>query len=390
MKLIVLLSIAAVLYHYAVYPALVLLIARWRGHGAAALYPASPEGSAGDTQWPRVTLLIAAYNEERVIEGKILNSLELDYPHPIELIVVSDGSSDSTPQIVSRYADRGAVSMHQAPRRGKTAALNRGVAAATGEIVVFSDANNDFNRDALKALVQHFADPAVGGVCGVKQIREAGDRESSVGDGLYWRYESAIKLAEGQIGSITNADGEIFAMRRGLWRPIAEHIINDDAQITFDIVDQRKRILYEPAARSTEYASIRIEDDFFVKVRMVAGGFQTIAQQWRRLLPPLSWFALAYLSHKVLRYLVPLFLVAIAVGSLWLAATGEAAYQGLVLLQLLFYGTAWAGWLRLRRGPLPTALYVPFYFCTMNLAALLGFVRFVTGKQGTSWRKAQR
>ena len=109
MKLIVLLSIAVVLYHYAVYPALVLLIARWRGHGAAARYPASPEGSAGDTQWPRVTLLIAAYNEERVIEGKILNSLELDYPHPIELIVVSDGSSDSTPQIVSRYSLMGNI-----------------------------------------------------------------------------------------------------------------------------------------------------------------------------------------------------------------------------------------------------------------------------------------
>src|SRR6185436_2493375 len=113
MKLIVLLSIAAVLYHYAIYPALVLLIARWRGHGAAARHA---DGSAG---WPRVTLLIAAYNEERVIEGKILNTLELDYPHPVELIVVSDGSTDSTPQIVARYADRGAISMHLPPRRGK-------------------------------------------------------------------------------------------------------------------------------------------------------------------------------------------------------------------------------------------------------------------------------
>ena len=384
MKTLVLFSSFVVLYHYALYPGLVLLIARLRGARPAARH------QPGERGWPSVTLLIAAYNEERVIEAKLRNALELEYPLPVEVIVVSDGSTDGTQQLVSGFAARGVISMHEAARRGKTAALNRGVAAARGEVIVFSDANNDFNTNALVALAQHFAEPNVGGVCGVKHIREARDRESSVGDGLYWRYESAIKYAEGQIGSITNADGEIFAMRKSLWRPIAEHIINDDAQITFDIVDQRQRVLYEPEARSTEYASIRIEDDFFVKVRMVAGGFQTIAQQWRRLLPPLSWFALAYLSHKALRYLMPLFLIAILLGSLWLAARGEPAFQALLVLQMLFYGVAWTGWLRLRSGPLPSALYVPFYFCAMNLAALLGFVRFATGRQGTNWRKAQR
>ncbi|MEO8152862.1 MAG: glycosyltransferase family 2 protein [Rhizobacter sp.] len=384
MRTLVLLSIFVVLYHYAFYPALVLLIAQLRGPRPATRYQRGPG------EWPTVTLLIAAYNEERVIEGKLRNALALQYPTPIEIIVVSDGSNDSTPQLVSAFSQQGVVSMHESARRGKTAALNRGVAAARGEILVFSDANNDFNADALLALVQHFAEPGVGGVCGVKHIREATDRESSQGDGLYWRYESAIKLAEGQIGSITNADGEIFAMRKNLWRPIEEFIINDDAQITFDIIDQGKRVLYEPEARSTEYASIHIEDDFFVKVRMVAGGFQTIALQWRRLLPPLSWFALAYLSHKVLRYVAPLFLIAIFAGSLVLTLMGEPFYQALLGLQVIFYGIAWTGWLRLRSGPLPTALYVPFYFCTMNLAAFLGFVRFVTGKQGTNWRKAQR
>lgn len=384
MKIVVLLSIAAVLYHYVGYPLLVLLLARM-----LPVRP-TPRYDATTPAWPSVTLLIAAYNEERVIESKLRNSLELDYPGTLEIIVVSDGSNDSTPSLVSALASQGVVSMHQPARRGKTAALNRGVAAARGEIIVFSDANNDFNRDALKALVQHFADDSIGGVCGVKHIREDSGRESSQGDGLYWRYESAIKYAEGQIGSITNADGEIFAMRKSLWRPIAEHIINDDAQITFDIIDQHKRVLYEPAARSTEHASIHIEDDFFVKVRMVAGGFQTIAGQWRRLLPPRSWFAWAYLSHKVLRYVMPLFLIAILLGSLVLTIQGEPFFTALLGLQLLFYGVAWAAYLRLRRGPLPTALYVPFYFCAMNLAALLGFIRFLTGKQGTNWRKAQR
>lgn len=376
-------SLAAVVYHYVLYPAIVLLLARWR--------PAPPHARHDErSTWPPATLIIAAFNEEKVIEAKLLNSLELDYPGTLEIIVVSDGSNDTTPDIVRRYADRGVVSMHEVPRRGKTAALNRGVAAARGEILVFSDANNDFNRDALKALIGHFASREVGGVCGVKHIKEARDRESSTGDGLYWRYESAIKLAEGRIGSITNADGEIFAMRKSLWRPIAEGLINDDAEITFDIIGQGRRILYEPGAQSSEYASIHIEDDFWVKVRMVAGGFQTIARHWARLLPPRDAFSLAFFSHKVLRYLVPLCLIAIFVGSLLLTLAGERTFAVLLILQLLFYGIAGWGWRRLDTGPLPTAIYVPFYFTAMNLAALFGFWRFITGRQGTNWRKAQR
>lgn len=384
MKLLVWLSVAAVLYHYVGYPALVLALARWR--------PAPPHRHHDDRhgEWPSVTLLIAAYNEERVIEGKLLNSLQLDYRGKLEIIVVSDGSTDTTPDIVRRYADRAVVSMHEPARRGKTAALNRGVEAAGGDVLVFSDANNDFNRDALTALVRHMADESIGGVCGIKQIKEAGDREASAGDGMYWRYESAIKTAEGRVGTITNADGEIFAMRRSLWRPIAEHIINDDAQITFDIVEQGRRILYEPDARSAEYASIRIEDDFHVKVRMVAGGFQTIVQHWRKLFPPRSAFAFAFISHKVLRYLIPLFLLAILMGSLVLALQGEMAFVVLLGVQLAFYAVAGWGWRRVHAGPMPTAIYVPFYFTAMNLAALFGFWRFVTGRQGTSWRKAQR
>jgi cellulose synthase/poly-beta-1,6-N-acetylglucosamine synthase-like glycosyltransferase len=384
MKTFVLLSIFLVLYHYLFYPALVIAWARLRPAPAHRRY------APGEKAWPSVTMVIAAYNEERVIAGKLANTLEIDYPGEFEVIVVSDGSNDRTPEIVAGFADRGVVSMHESARRGKTPALNRGVAAARGEILVFSDANNDFNRDAIKALVQHLADDSIGGVCGVKQIKEARDRESSTGDGLYWRYESAIKLAEGRIGSITNADGEIFAMRKSLWRPIPEQIINDDAQITFDIIEQGKRILYEPGARSAEYASIHIRDDFYVKVRMVAGGFQTIAQQWRKLFPPLSGFAFAFVSHKVLRYLVPLFLLVIFFGSLVLALGGERFFALLLVLQGAFYGVAWLGWQRIAAGPLPTAVYVPFYFSAMNLAALFGFWRFVTGKQGTAWRKAQR
>jgi biofilm PGA synthesis N-glycosyltransferase PgaC len=375
-------------YHYVGYPLAVMLWARVAPRpGGADAVPALAEASL-PSLWPPVTLLIAAYNEERVIEAKLRNALAMHYPGRLEIIVVSDGSSDRTPQIVAGFAAQGVVSMHSPPRRGKTAALNRGVAAAQGEILVFSDANNDFNADALTALVQHFRDPAVGGVCGVKRIREAADRESSKGDGLYWRYESAIKEAEGRIGSITNADGEIFAMRRRLYRPIEEHIINDDAQITFDIIGQGQRILYEPQAQSVEYASIHIEDDFFVKVRMVAGGFQTLSHHWRKLLPPRSWFSFAFLSHKALRYLMPVVLAALLL--LCLVRIQQPWGAGLLAAQALFYGAAAIGFLLIRSGRIPGLTYVPFYFTAMNVAAFLGLVRFINGRQGTQWRKAQR
>jgi biofilm PGA synthesis N-glycosyltransferase PgaC len=398
------LCLGLAVYHYIGYPLAVMLWA-WlapRPGGATAVLPPSPQGAGGTATsqaaggtaalqaaaWPSVTLLIAAYNEERVIEGKLRNALAMRYPGRLEIVVVSDGSTDRTPQIVDSFATHGVVSMHSPPRRGKTAALNRGVAAARGEILVFSDANNDFNPDALTALVRHFRDPAVGGVCGVKRIRDAAERQSSKGDGLYWRYESAIKTAEGRIGSITNADGEIFAMRRSLYRPIAEHIINDDAQITFDIIGQGQRILYEPAAQSVEYASIHIEDDFFVKVRMVAGGFQTLAHHWKKLLPPRSWFAFAFLSHKVLRYLMPLVLLLLLLTCLLRA--GQPWGAGLLAAQAAFYGAAAVGYALIRRGRIPGLTYVPFYFTAMNVAAFMGLVRYLNGRQGTQWRKAQR
>jgi cellulose synthase/poly-beta-1,6-N-acetylglucosamine synthase-like glycosyltransferase len=369
-------------YHYLLYPAVVIGISSLRRSSG------SSEELNKPMAWPDVTLLIAAYNEERVIAGKLQNCLELDYPGKIEIVVVSDGSNDRTPELVKGYADRGVVSMHEPARRGKTAALNRGVAAANGEIVVFSDANNDFNSRAITELVKHFRDPTVGGVCGVKRIRDSAQRESSVGDSMYWRYESAIKLAEGRLGCITNADGEIFAMRRSLYKSVDEGVINDDAEITFDIIRQGYRILYEPTATSTEYASIHIKDDFYVKVRMVAGGYQTMARYASMLFPPRSWFTFAYFSHKVLRYLAPIFLMVTLLASAVLAA--EPIYLALFMLQLVFYAIAVFGYWSVRRGPMPTMVYVPFYFSVMNLAAFIGFWRFVSGKQGTNWRKAER
>ena len=366
-------------YHYVLYPALVIA-------GARLVRRQSVRPPA---EWPYVSFIIAAYNEERVIAAKVRNTLALDYPKElIEIIVVSDGSNDATEAIVRSFGPQGVVSLHEPQRRGKTAALNRAVKRAKGDIVVFSDANNDFAADAIRKLVRHFSAPSVGGVCGAKRIKPDLSRQSSVGDGLYWRYESTVKLAESRLGTITNADGEIFAVRRNLYRAVPEHIINDDAQITLDLVKQGYRVRYEPEAHSYEFASIHIRDDFYVKVRMVAGGFQTLAENAAALFPLRSWFAWAFFSHKTLRWLAPLFLIMVFAASAVLSA--EPLYRAALAAQLAFYSLALAGYWRVGRGTLPIAISVPFYFTTMNLAALWGLLRFLRRSQSVQWRKAQR
>lgn len=381
---LLLLAAGLVAFHFAVYPALMAVLA-WRCRSAGSGPFADP-----DAEVPTVSLVIAAYNEQSVIAAKIANSAALSYPDDrLEIIIVSDGSDDRTHEIAAAHADIGVIAMHEPARRGKSAALNRGVAAASGAIVVFSDANNDFNTGALNALVQHFADPWVGGVCGRKAIRAAAGRASSVGDGLYWRYESRIKIAESAVGIVTTADGEIFAIRRRLYEPIPPHVINDDAEITFALVRRGFRMVYEPRAVSTELASQTLEDDFRVKVRMIAGGFQTVSMHWRQLLPPRSGFAFAFLAHKLLRWSIPLWLLLIGACSLLLSDQPLGAT--LVAVQVVFYGTALLGWVGRHSRRLPAWKYVPLYFGLMNVAALVGLRRFLAGEGITTiWRKATR
>lgn len=367
------------IYNHFIYPGAVILLAMSR-RSKATVKPEKVQ--------PKVSLLIAAYNEEKVIKAKLDNSIALEYPNLVEIIVISDGSTDSTPDIVSAYPDDRVVSLHVDARSGKSAALNRGVEIAKGEIVVFSDANNDFSANAISELVKHFVNPKVGGVTGAKKIKIEQGRQASAGDNLYWRYESAIKLAESKILSITCSDGEIFAMRRDLYQDLKPGVINDDLQLTLDLVYGGFKVLYEPEATSHESASISIIDDFWVKVRMVAGGFQAISWHWAKIFNVFLPFNIMFISHKVIRWLVPELLIALFFLSTVLL--DNPVFQILFVLQLLFYGTALVGWATIGRYELPMIVYVPFYFCAMNLAALLGFFRFLSNSQTVNWRKAVR
>ncbi len=346
-----------------------------------------------DADLPTVSFIVAAYNEERIIEQKIKNDLTLDYPkNKIEIIVVSDGSNDRTAQIIENLATTtNIVTLHSAERKGKTAALNRAIAIAKNDILVFSDANSFFKHDALKKLIRHFNDASIGGVCGCKSILPHAERKASLGDRLYWIYESALKQAESHLGSIVTADGEIFALRKKLFKPISEKLINDDLIITLDIIQQNHRVIYDQQAITEEEASLTLKDDFNVKSRMVYGGLQIIALYFNVLNPFKSWFGLQFFFHKTLRYLMWLLLVGILLSNLFLLPQQNNFYSVFFGLQILFYCMAMAGFI-LDRFQISTGiLYLPYYYCNVNVAAAKGFWFFIKQQSNVDvWKKAQR
>ncbi len=379
------------MYAYAGYPLVLALLARMRpARGWSASEP------------PSITLLIAAYNEEDVIEKKLLNSLELGYPRDkLQILVASDGSDDRTVEIVRSFADRGIELSHCPERRGKMAAINRGISRARGEIVVFSDANNMYSRDALRELTAPFSDRSVGAVSGAKSIIR-GDDPLGESEGLYWRYESFIKEQETRLGTCTGVCGEILAIRRSLFEQPPESVINDDFYIGMRIIKRGGRIVYAPGARSFERASLSGEDEMTRRARIVAGRFQAMFMA-RRLLPADPVVAWQVISHKFLRPLVPLAMIgALAANVVAVIRPYEGADQGLLHLsppfgaavlacQALFYGVALLPRAGLRLGGgIGKLLYLPSFLVDSNVAALLGLFRFASGRQSPLWERVRR
>ena len=333
---------------------------------------------------PMVSLIIAAWNEEQVIREKIENSLALDYPQDrLEIVVACDGCTDETAMIAREYSQVHVIEYPK--RRGKTAVLNETVPRVKGEIVVFSDANAFLQPGALEQLAANFVDPEVGCVDGVKRITHEG-----VGtEGLYWLYESLLKKYESRIGSIVGADGGLFAIRRALYVPPPEDTLIDDFVLSIRVVLEGRRAIYEPKAVASEEAAPSLGGEYRRKVRMAAGAFQTMARMPSLILNPLRgriWWQTC--SHKVLRWLGPFWLIGAAVGAVF--ATGWLRTWGLGL-QLVFYLAALLGGIQAvftRIGWPP--LRAVFYFCFTNCCLLVGFFRWVLGKQKATWEKAER
>ena len=365
---------AVILYVYAGYPAL-LAVLRALGAGRPV--------AVGDYE-PRVSLLISAFNEADVIAAKIRNSLALDYPRAkIEIIVLSDASDDGTDEIVRQFESEGVRLLRMAERGGKTLGLNAGVRAAGGDIVVFSDANAMYLPDAVRRMLRNFADPEVGAVVGESTYASAtGGAQQS--ESLYWKYETAIKRLESGIGSVVGGDGAIYAIRRNLYRDLRADALSDFVN-PMQIVMAGKRCIYEPLARSVEEAAESFDKEFRRKVRIVNRAWRATWSQ-PSLLNPLrfGWFSVQLLSHKLLRWLMPLFLAAFLILSALLIDRGPL-YAAIFVVQALLYALAGAGYLVRRSASMPRAMAVPFYFCLVNIASARGIIEAYRGRTYTTW-----
>ncbi len=342
---------------------------------------------------PPVSLVVAAYNEQDFIEMKIKNTMELDYPpEKAQLLFVTDGSSDKTLEIISK--NKRIQLLHKPERSGKVAAMHRAMAFVRNPIVIFCDANTLLNKECIREIVKHYADPTVGGVAGEKKILKSGyDHIAGAGEGLYWKYESFLKKLDAEWYTVVGAAGELFSVRTDLYENVGDNIILDDFVISLRVCLKGYRIEYEPAAYAAEAPSSSIADERKRKIRISAGAFQSM-HLLKEILniykyPKLSF---QYISHRVLRWTVcPPALVLIFVSGAYLAFMDPGWFYPMVFIgQVLFYISAIVNWALEKKGASLKLLYVPYYFVFMNVSLVLGFFRYIRGRQTVLWEKASR
>ena len=342
---------------------------------------------------PTCTLIVAAYNEEAYMDQKIQNSLALIYPEgKLNFIFITDGSTDSTPDIVAKYPR--ITGMHSAARMGKMAAVHRAVETVKTDVIVFTDANTFLNPEAMVNICRHYADPKVGAVAGEKKVQIDEKADAAASEGFYWKYESKLKVWDSELYSVVGAAGELFSVRTNLYQYVPSNAIIDDFMISMLIAKMGYRIIYEPQAYALETASQDVKEELKRKIRISAGGIQSIIWLKSLLLPfkkPVLSFQ--YISHRVLRWTVVPFLMILAlVLNILIVAQGNSGlvYQLLLVAQIGFYGISLLGWFLESRQIKIKIFFIPYYFCMMNYAVIRGIMRYSTGKQSAVWEKAKR
>ncbi len=383
--------VALIVYAYAGYPILLALFARLRP--APGPYP---------NETPSVTLLIAAHNEQGVIASKLDNCFLLDYPRAqLEILVTDDGSDDRTAEIVRSYADRGVVLASSNERRGKMAAIVRALPSARGDIILLSDANNFYEAMTLRVLTAPFADPTIGAVVGTKAIIQ-GDGALGESEGLYWRYESFVKMQETRLGCCVGVTGEILAIRRELFEAPPAGIVTEDTYMALRLIRRGHRVVYEPQARSWERISISAQDEIARRARIFAGRYQVLARAFQ--LTPFTRPVTAWsvISHQFVRTLIGPAMIGAFVTNL-LAVLFPVTAENYPLLrlaipfnyilmacQILFYALAWLGGRVEGKSKLGKALYLPTFLVNSNIAGLIGLKRFLMGRQSVLWDRVAR
>lgn len=352
-----------------------------------------PEIYFNSENLPNCTLLIAAYNEEKFISEKIRNTLALEYPEgKLELIFITDGSTDKTPDILKEYSQ--IKLLHQKERKGKVAAMHRAMEHVKTEIIIFTDANTLLNKDALINISRHYADEKVGAIAGEKRVHydEKADA-GAAGEGFYWKYESLLKKWDSELYSTIGAAGELFSVRSNLYSPVSYDTILDDFMISMLIAEKGYRIAYEPEAFALETASENISEELKRKVRIAAGGLQSIVRL-KALLNIFRYGLLSfqYISHRVLRWTItPFLLILILVlNGLILFQSKEIIYPILLSGQIIFYVLAYSGSILEKRELRLKIFFIPYYFCVMNYAVIWGIKRYLWKQQSAVWEKSER
>lgn len=341
---------------------------------------------------PDCTLIVAAYNEASFIEEKIANTLSLDYPAgKLQFIFVTDGSTDGTPELISKYAQ--IRLLHAPERKGKISAVHRAIEQADTELIVFTDANTFLNKDALTLICRHYADPKVGAVAGEKRVMIEDEADATAGEGFYWKYESKLKAWDSELYSVVGAAGELFSIRKELYEPVPADSVLDDFMISMRIAEKGFVIMYEPEAYAMETSSANITEELKRKIRIAAGGIQSVL--WLSpLLNPFKYPLLSfqYISHRVLRWTItPILMIAVFIMNIYMVLSGTSGfYSFLLIAQVLFYVSAYLGKVMETRKIRVKILFIPYYFCVMNYAILAGLIRFFFGTQSVIWEKAAR
>jgi cellulose synthase/poly-beta-1,6-N-acetylglucosamine synthase-like glycosyltransferase len=346
---------------------------------------------------PDVCLFVTAFNEKDYVKQKVENSFSLDYPkEKIQYVWITDGSDDGTPDLLRNYD---VLEVYHLPeRRGKMHAMNRGVKFVKAPIIIFSDTNTILGKQSIREIVAKFSNSKTGCVAGEKRIvQKDADSAAGAGEGLYWKFESWVKKMDAELNSAVGAVGELFAIRTELFEDVEEDTLLDDFMISLRIAQKGYHIAYTPNAYAEETASLNVQEELKRKIRIAAGGIQTIFRL-KGLLNPfrsgiLSW---QYFSHKVLRWtLAPISLLLILPVNLlivWLQNgwTNFGFYTIALYIQILCYLLAVVGWYFENRKLRFKLIFIPYYFASINYAAIRGIIRYFKGKQSVNWEKSKR
>ncbi|MBC2696065.1 MAG: glycosyltransferase family 2 protein [Desulfobacteraceae bacterium] len=369
-------SMFAIFYAYLGYPIALSII---------ALFKPKQLNKPNKPKQPMVSLLISAYNEEGIIKKKLKNALSLDYPaNKLEIIVISDASEDKTDEYVKGFFGKGVRLLRQEIRQGKTTALNMAVSQACGEIIVFSDANSMYDRSAIKNLVKNFKDPVIGFVTGrTKYISRQGS-SATESTSFYNKLERFVKRLESKIGSCVGADGAIFAIRKELYKTLKSYDINDFV-IPLKIIEQGYRGILENEAFCIEETARDIEGEFNRQVRITNRTIRAMVNN-KALLNPIKFplFSIELVSHKIIKFMLPFFMVIVFVTNCFLVAT-DFFYSLILALQVLFYILAYWGYIDKQAQNKNRLTSMPYTFNMVSLAILLGWIKYFSGETYTTW-----